>query len=220
MWCGGSVVPIAEVAAMVMPASYSERLQRGLSLWAKDLARFILVEWRQRLLTSLPLLRASFWSDNPAVQSIWVKTRSSSWTSDGDAYGRCYLLGDVVSRDMLAFWPDYCPWLLQPAGMKLSSSGRHGGLPTHRHGTTLLLPIGGPHSAVGRLLAASLGTWYCLEISNVVRDNVEGQRLRHWQSVRTWAATDHDGVFSMAGSSWCGTSSQDGAGHIFNPLAR
>jgi hypothetical protein len=203
-----------------VPASYGEQLQRGLSLWAKALARFILVEWRQCLLASLPLLRASFWSDNPVVQSLWVKTRSSSWMSDGDAYGRCYLLRDVVSRDMLAFWPDYCPWLLQPVGMKLSSSGHHGGLPTHRHGTTFLLAIGGPHSAVGRLLAASLGAWYCLAISSAVRDNVEGQRLGYWQSVKTWAAANHDGVFSMAGSSRCGTSSQDGAGHIFNLLAR
>jgi hypothetical protein len=88
------------------------------------------------------------------------------------------------------------------------------------HDATLLVAVGGPHSVVGRLLATSLGALYCLAISSAVRDNVVGRRLRHRQSVKTWPATDRSGVFDMAGNSQSGTSSQDGAGDIFNPLAR
>jgi hypothetical protein len=48
------------------------------------------------------------------------------------------------------------------------------------HGTAaaLLLVIGGLHSAVAHLLAASLGAWYCLAISGAVWDIVKGRRPR------------------------------------------
>jgi hypothetical protein len=91
------------------------------------------------------------------------------------------------------------------------------GLPTPRHDAALLLVIGGLHSAVARSLAASLGAWYCLTIFGAVRDIIEGRRSRQRQPVRTWPAAD-GGASSMAGR--YGTTPQDGAGDIFDPLAR
>jgi hypothetical protein len=78
--------------------------------------------------------------------------------------------------------------------------------------------MGGLHSASGRLLAASLGAWYCLAISSEVRDSVVGRRLRHRKPVKTWPAADRGGASSTADSFRCGTASQDGAGYFFDLL--
>jgi hypothetical protein len=94
------------------------------------------------------------------------------------------------------------------------------GLPTPRHDAALLLVSKGLHSVVVRLLAASLGAWYCLTISGAVRNNVEERRSRQRQPVKTWPATDRSGVSSMAVSSRCSTKSQDSADNFFDHLAR
>jgi hypothetical protein len=57
-------------------------------------------------------------------------------------------------------------------GAELSSSGRHGGLPTLGHIAALLLALGGLHRSTGRLLAASLSIWFCMAMSSAVRDIV------------------------------------------------
>jgi hypothetical protein len=69
---------------------------------AKALARFLLVKWRRRFRVSLSLLRVPFWNCYPVAHRLRVKTRSSSWTSDGGAYRRLDLLGGVASRDIFA----------------------------------------------------------------------------------------------------------------------
>jgi hypothetical protein len=78
---------------------------------------------------------------------------------------------------------------------------------------------GGLHSVVVRLLAAFRSVWCYSATSSAVWDNVEGQRLHQRQPVRTWPAADHDGVFSTAEHSRCGTMSEDGAGDIFGLLS-
>jgi hypothetical protein len=129
---------------------------------------------------------------------------------------------EVVSRDTAWFaaWPACCSWLLWSAGTRLSSGMRQGGSLPHDTNAALLLVIGGLHSVVARPLAASLGAWYFLAISGAVWDIVEGRRSRQRQPGRTWPAVDCGGASSMAGSSRCGTTSQDSAGDIFDPLAR
>jgi hypothetical protein len=89
---------------------------------------------------------------------LWVKTRSSSWTSDDGACGHRNLLGDVISRDTARFaaWPACFVVALvgrDKAVVRYASRG----LPTPRHDATLLLGIQGLHSAIARLFAASLG---------------------------------------------------------------
>jgi len=103
------------------------------ALRAKALARFILVKWRRRLRASLSLLRASFWSCNPPARGLWVKTRFSSWTSDGGACGRRDLLGGVVSRDTVRrLGRPAARDFLRPVVTNLSEGVQRRGLPTSR----------------------------------------------------------------------------------------
>jgi hypothetical protein len=122
------------------------------ALRAKALARFILVKWRRRLRVSLSLLRASFWSCNPPARGHWVKTRSSSWTSDGGACGRRDLLGGVVSRDTVRrLGRPAARDLLRPVVTNLSEGVRRRGLPTSRQDASS--SVGGWGSSLGLLFA-------------------------------------------------------------------
>lgn len=118
------------------------------ALRAKALARFILVKWRRRLRASLSLLRASFWSCNPPARGLWVKTRSSSWTSDGGACGRRDLLGGVVSRDTVRrLGRPAARGLLRSVVTNLSEGVRRRGLPTSRQDACS--SVGGRGSSLG-----------------------------------------------------------------------
>ena len=143
------------------------------ALRAKALARFIMVKWRRRLRASFSLLRASFWSCNPPARGLWVKTRSSSWTSDGGSCGRRDLLGGVVSRDTVRrLGRPAARDLLRPVVTNLSEDVRRRGCLPHAKTPALLLVAGGHHSAVVRLLAAFRGAWSCVAVSSAVRDSV------------------------------------------------
>jgi hypothetical protein len=96
----------------------------GLTLGAKALARLLLAEWRQHLRASLSLLRVSFWSYNLVACCLWVKTRYSSWMSDGDACGCRDLLGGVVSRDIFRSVTWRLPLLVTSTGVDESVIGK------------------------------------------------------------------------------------------------
>ena len=145
------------------------------ALWAKALARFILVKWRWCLRASLSLLRASFWSCNPPTRGLWVKTRSSSWTSDGGACGRRDLLGGVVSRDTV--WRLGRPAtrdLLRPVVTILSDGVRRRGLPTSRQDACS--SVGGRGSALS-CCSPACSVPRCLELRGSLQCGA-GQRLK------------------------------------------
>jgi hypothetical protein len=102
------------------------------------------------LAPSLSLLRVPFWSGYPTAQSLWVKTQSSSWTSDGGACGRRNLLGGVISRDSVrsATWPACCLWLLSPMVSILSQAAGEGGRLTQASTSALLLVVERLHLVV------------------------------------------------------------------------
>jgi hypothetical protein len=106
-----------------------------------------------------------------------VKTQSSFWTSDDDAYGRRNLLGGFVFR--------YIVRLVSMVGVLFvdASSGDdvyvvcgmcQGGCLLQASTSALLLVTVGLLLLLFRLLATFLGAWCCLAISSAVRDNVDG----------------------------------------------
>ena len=141
----------------------------------KALARFILVKYRRRLRASLSLLRASFWSCNPPTRGLWVKTRSSSWTSDGGACGRRDLLGGVVSRDTVRrLGRPAARGLLRSVVTNLSEGVRRRGFPTSRQDACSY--VGGRGSSLGYCSPACSVPWQ-LELRGSLQCGA-GQRLK------------------------------------------
>jgi hypothetical protein len=155
--------------------------------------------------------------------TLGVKTRSRFWTSDGGAYGCRNLHEGVVSRDTvrLLAWSAFCLRLLRRWQQICRWACVMGGCLPHAAAPALLswwLEVS--TQLRFRLLTASHSAWGCFAIPGAVRDNVEEQRLQLRRLVRTWPAADRDGVFNMAETSRCGSSSKDGVGDIFGLLLR
>lgn len=69
----------------------------------------------------------------------------------------------------------------------------------------------GCHLVAGCLLAADRGGWRCFATVIAVWDCVRGRRLRHRLCGTIKLAADYGGLLSMAGATWCGSTSEDDA---------
>jgi len=149
--------PVGKAVAMVS-ARYGERVQRGFGAPGES-PRQILSGGMAAAPSGVALpVEGVILEQESCCTSLWVKTRSSSWTSDGGACGRRDLLGGVVSRDTVrsAAWLACCSRLPRPAVTILSLDMRNGGCLPHAKRCS---PVGGRMSslAVVRLLAAFRG---------------------------------------------------------------
>jgi hypothetical protein len=140
-------VPSVEAAAVVVSANCGERSQRG-HVTPGESPRQI----RSGKMAAAPLAIAfpvgRHRGAATLLHGLGVKTRSSYWTSDGDACGRRNLLGGVVSRDTV--WFDVVAGLLfgtaPPVMTVLSLGVRQGGLSTPRHDVCSTVGDRGLHS--------------------------------------------------------------------------
>jgi hypothetical protein len=135
--------------------------------------------------------------------SLWVKTLSRSWMSDGDAFWHRVLFGGVVSRDssgLRYFWSIV--------------HGRHrvvGYSAVWQAERVLPSPRDGVRSHGGGrrvshvyrlwLLEADHGDWRCLAPVSGARDCVEGRCLLHRHHGMTCLVADRGGLLSLAGLS-------------------
>jgi hypothetical protein len=88
----------------------------------------------------------------------------------------------------------------------------------HAKAVAVLVAGRGCHMVAGWLLAAYRGGWRCLAIVSAAWNCIRGRRLRQRHRGMTRLATDRGRLLSLAGPTWCGTMSEDGASDFLGLL--